>query len=373
MQEFHWSLGQDDANYRLLFEGLIEQSVAGIYLLQDERLIYVNEAFAKLCSVPREKLVGRMLAQVAPPKQRDSLMQQYQRRLAGSDKDATFIVNLTLPDGQARAIEIHGRRISFRDEPAVIGVGIDATLRLQRQEELQQSKAALAALVNHIESVREAERQRIAMELHDAVGGMLSALKFDISRLARNIAKTLDGEAHQNPRVYLEQQVSECLGLVQETIATVRQISEDLHPSALPHLGLHTAIANHLHQFETRYGLTCHQAPETDALTLDMDAMGHLYRIFQEGMNNVAKHAEATQVWVQLSQDKDEVILSVRDNGKGITSDDLRPDAYGVLGMRERVRQLGGSLTLEQADGSGTQLTLETSLPVAQRRIECLP
>ena len=363
MQEFRWPLSREDPNYRLLFEGLIEQSVAGIYLLQHDHLIYVNEAFARLCGVPREKLIGRPLARVAPPQQRDSLMRQYERRLAGSDKDSTFTVHLQLPDGQARAIEIHGRLIDFRGQPAVIGVGIDATLRLQRQEELQQSKAALAELVSHIESVREAERQRIAMELHDAVGGMLSALKFDISRLARNIGKTLPGDAHRDPRAHLERQVAECLGLVQDTIATVRQISEDLHPSALPHLGLPAAIANHLRQFEARYGVACRHEPEAGELGLDMDATGHLYRIFQESLTNVAKHAQASEVWVRLGRDGDEVLLSVRNNGLGMADNGQRPGAYGLLGMRERARRMGGTLSVEPAAGGGTLLTVRIPAP----------
>ncbi|MGR0065133.1 PAS domain-containing sensor histidine kinase [Bordetella bronchiseptica] len=363
MHDFRWPLDQDDANYRLLFEGLIEQSVAGIYLLQNTHLVYVNEAFARMCGVPREKLIGRPLARVAPPQQRESLLQQYERRLTGGDKDATFMVHVQRPDGQPVAIEIHGRLIDFRGQPAVIGVGIDATLRLRRQEELQQSRAALSELVSHIESVREAERQRIAMELHDAVGGMLSALKFDMSRLARHIDRTLGGPGQDERRAQLEGVVGECLGLVQDTIATVRQISEDLHPSALPHLGLAAAIANHLRQFEARYGIACRYAGETGELGLDMEAMGHLYRIFQESMTNVAKHAQASEVQVRLGRDAATLVLSVRDNGVGLSGDDRRPGAYGLLGMRERARRLGGTLSVGAAPEGGTVLTVEIPAP----------
>ncbi|WP_033534717.1 PAS domain-containing sensor histidine kinase [Bordetella trematum] len=354
MQDLRWPLSQDATNYRLLFEGLIEQSVAGIYLLQNAHLVYVNDAFARLCGVPREKLVGRPLAKVAPPQQRDSLLKQYERRLTG-DKDSTFTVRLQLPGGGERALEIHGRRIDFNGEPAVIGVGIDATERLQRQAELQQSRAALAELVNHIETLREAERQRFAMELHDAVGGMLSALKFDLSRLSRQLHKTPD-EPAQAQR--LTQMMGQCLSLLQDTITTVRQISEDLHPSALPHLGLPVAIENHLRQFETRYGLICHYRKQPAPLALDADAMAHLYRIFQESLTNVAKHAQARHVWVTLEHDGGALELTVRDDGVGLPQAQPRPGSYGLMGMRERARLLGGTLALEPAPDGGTCLRL---------------
>jgi len=354
-------LNQNCIDYRLLFEGLIEQSIAGIYLLQDARLIYVNDAFARLCGVSKEKLAGRMLAQVAPPAQREALLAQYTRRLAGSDKDSTFTVRLQLPNGQERALEIHGRSIDFNGQPAVIGVGIDATVRLQRQAELQASKMALAELIGHIEVVRETERQRIAMELHDAVGGALSALKFDIARLQRQIGKAIPGQSPMYTA--LDQSVRDCAALVQETIAIVRQISEDLHPGALPHLGLSMAIENHLKQFAARYGLRTHYTPQTDDLGLGPDAMVHLYRIFQESLTNVAKHAHARAVWVALNRTDNEILLSIQDDGIGILDPSQKPGTYGLLGMRERARQLGGALSFAPIPSGGTRLSVRLPAP----------
>jgi len=193
--------------------------------------------------------------------------------------------------------------------------------------------------------------------VHDAVGGMLSALKFDISRLARSVDTILEC-ASPGPRMPLERMLAECLTLVQDTIATVRQISEDLHPSAFPHLGLPTAIAHHLAQFSVRYGLTCHYAPSSAPLGLNVDVMAHLYRIFQEGMTNVAKHAQASDAWVDVDRKGDEVVLSIRDNGVGVVDNGQRPGAHGLLGMRERARRMGGAVTLAPFPGGGTLLTV---------------
>src|SRR5699024_6911305 len=175
-------------NYRYLFEGLIEQSVAGIYLLQNDMLIYVNDAFATMCGTTRDKLMGKPLERIAPRQQRKALVAQYHRRLRGEDPESTFIVHVR-PRGQekTRSIEIHGRLITYKGLPAVIGVGIDITLRLERQKELEAARTKLRELLTHTQKIRDEERLEISMELHDAVGGMLSALRFDLIRMDKRI------------------------------------------------------------------------------------------------------------------------------------------------------------------------------------------
>ncbi|MBB5216602.1 PAS domain-containing sensor histidine kinase [Parapusillimonas granuli] len=355
------------ANYRYLFEGLIEQSVAGIYLLQNDKLIYVNEAFAKMCGTSRDKLAGKSLADVAPRDQRDELLRQYARRLRGESPENTFIVRIKRPnESTMRAIEIHGRLISYRGEPAVIGVGIDATSRLLRHQELEDSKARLSELLTYIQKVRDEERLDISMELHDAVGGMLSALRFDLIRIGKKIGRLTPLQHSHEAKVQLgelEDTAEQAMQLVQDTIKVVRQISEDLHPSALPHLGIAEAIKNDLEKFESRYGIRGdfhHAGARAD---FPDETVRDLYRIFQEGLNNVAKHARATRVAVSIRQADQWFVLSMEDDGVGMAGHAPQPGKYGLSTMRERVRRYGGTLDIAPGAQGGVRLTV--GIPVA--------
>ncbi|WP_237173604.1 PAS domain-containing sensor histidine kinase [Paracandidimonas lactea] len=350
------------ANYRFLFEGLIEQSVAGIYLLQNDKLIYVNDAFAKMCGTSRENLSGKSLAAVAPPDQREELLRQYARRLRGESPENTFIVRIKRPDEETlRAIEIHGRLISYRGEPAVIGVGIDATSRLLRHQELEDSKARLSELLTYIQQIRDEERLDISMELHDAVGGMLSALRFDLIRISKKIGKLTPLQENRDARVQLgelEDTAEQAMQLVQDTIKVVRQISEDLHPSALPHLGIAEAIKNDLKKFEARYGIKSEFHSTEVPLGFPDETVRDLYRIFQEGLNNVAKHAQATKVTVSITHADQRFVLGLEDDGVGMAGQEPQPGKYGLSSMRERVRRYGGTLDIASGPQGGIRLTV---------------
>ena len=148
---------------------------------------------------------------------------------------------------------------------------------------------------------------------------------------------------------------------MQDTIATVRQISEDLQPSALPHLGLPAAIASHLRQFEARYGVACRHEPEAGELGLDMDATRHCTHFPGKPGQRCRPRAgsESGCGWGAAAM----VLLSVRDNGLGMADNGQRPGAYGLLGMRERARRMGGTLSVEPAAGGGTLLTVRIPAP----------
>lgn len=354
-------------NYKYLFDGLVEQSVAGVYLLQDGVLTYVNETFARMCGTQREKLQGKPLSAIAPSEQRVALQEQYERRLRGDDPASRFIVRVTPRTGAMRLIEIHGTRISFLGGYAVVGVGIDITEREQKEQELRQSEQRLTALLSHVGTAIEDERLRISMELHDAIGGMLTATKFDVSRAQRYIQQLMADTVSPELQAQ-EKKIGETLlgvtQLIQETISAVRQISEGLRPSVLQHFGITAAIANDLKQFQTRYNIACTFNDPVLPFVLDGGMASDLYRIFQEAMTNIAKHASATQVTVCLNVSDGEMILEITDNGCGI------PDAmlattkgYGVLGMKERARRHGGELSIESPVGAGSQVSVRLPVP----------
>ena len=243
----------------------------------------------------------------------------------------------------------------------MIGVGIDATSRLLRHQELEDSKARLSELLTYIQQIRDEERLDISMELHDAVGGMLSALRFDLIRISKKIGKLTPLQENRDARVQLgelEDTAEQAMQLVQDTIKVVRQISEDLHPSALPHLGIAEAIKNDLKKFEARYGIKSEFHSTEVPLGFPDETVRDLYRIFQEGLNNVAKHAQATKVTVSITHADQRFVLGLEDDGVGMAGQEPQPGKYGLSSMRERVRRYGGTLDIASGPQGGVRLTV---------------
>ncbi|WP_158716243.1 PAS domain-containing sensor histidine kinase [Blastococcus sp. Marseille-P5729] len=319
-----------------LFHGIVEQSVAGIYLIQDGVLSYVNATYAELFGTVPERLVGRPLAEVAPLEQRESLLAQYDRRISGSDPHSRFQIR-TKVRGSERIIEIHGSRVEYDGRPAVVGMGVDVTIREQATERLR-------ALNEVVETIQDRERQRIAMELHDDLGGTLPAIKFDLSRLARIASADERGTE-------LAGLAADTVALVQQAIDATRRISNDLSPTGLIHLGLAEALRELGRAHEARYGVpvTVRIGEVPDAL--DDTMTRDLFRMTQELLTNVARHAAATRVRVQLDRDGQQLRLRVSDDGRGLP--DEPGEGFGLFGIAERARRNGGTFETSPAPGGG--------------------
>jgi PAS domain S-box-containing protein len=251
---------------------------------------------------------------------------------------------------------------------------VDISERKRSQELLQRSKdelehrvaertAQLRDLAAHLETVRENERTRIAREIHDELGSLLVALKMDVNWLARRV----DGRADLHGK---------CLGmgrLIDTAVDNVGRIITDLRPSILDHQGLWAALEWQAQEFieasELQAQLRVHVAagvvPPDGALAIAV------FRIFQEMLSNIARHAQARRVELQISVDDppDPVLyIEVRDDGRGTTPEALsHPHSWGVIGMRERAAQFGGRLSIDSAPGQGTRVRLVLPLPEAGR------
>lgn len=212
--------------------------------------------------------------------------------------------------------------------------------RLER--EVGQRTAQLVELTQHIQSAREDERQRLARNLHDDLGSLLTSAKLDAARIKSRISGTtpeaLDLLAH-------------LVTTLNSGIALGRRIIEDLRPSALGNLGLVAALEILAREFTEQSGVQvhCDLAP----VVLEPDAELTVYRLVQESITNIAKYARARQVWVRLVADEGMVDVSVRDDGVGFDPRHKPRSAYGLMGMRYRVEALGGTLTLESRPGHG--------------------
>ena len=250
--------------------------------------------------------------------------------------------------------------ISLRATPAPLadggvqwdGIMTNVTASKLEQEEARRSRARLAELTAHIEQVKEQERTRIAREIHDDLGGNLTAIKMALAML---VPRLPDDASLQERAAYLDH-------LVDRTIEAVHRISLDLRPSTLD-LGIVAALEWQAREFEKQSGIACIFRSFDADIELAQDHASALFRIFQEALTNIAKHAGATRVTVSLRRQRQHLILSICDNGRGITpADRLKPQSFGLRGMGERATALGGTMTLSAAPGGGTMVTVKIRL-----------
>ena len=236
------------------------------------------------------------------------------------------------------------------------GIMTNISASKEEQEASMRSRARLAELTDHIEQVKEQERARIAREIHDDLGGNLTAIKMALAMLA---ARLPDNQpALLEKANYLDD-------LVDRTIEAVHRISLDLRPTMLD-LGIVAALEWQAREFEKQMGIACiFRCPldEGEELLLDDDHATALFRIFQEALTNIAKHAHATRVTVTLRPQRAHLTLTICDNGRGINpSDRLKPHSFGLHSMSERAKAFGGTLSLSSAPGGGTMVTIKTRL-----------
>lgn len=229
----------------------------------------------------------------------------------------------------------------------------ERTARYRRAEQaLQVSQARLRELAASLQTVREEERTRIARELHDELGQSLTALRIDLGWL-RNRCAEVDGAGER---------LNSALALAERTVDAVRRISEDLRPRMLDDLGLAAAVEHYVGQFGERTGIACSLAMNRDEFDLDADRSTAIFRVMQEALTNVARHAQAANVAVRVDQSDGGIRLSVRDDGRGF-SEGESGKTLGLLGMRERVGALGGRLEIESGPDQGT--AVEAWIPKA--------
>ncbi|RJG15599.1 sensor histidine kinase [Massilia cavernae] len=241
------------------------------------------------------------------------------------------------------------------DAPGAVqwdGIMTNITAGKREQEETARSRARLAELTAHIEQVKEEERTRIAREIHDDLGGNLTAIKMALAMLASRLPA-------DNPE--LAEKTAYVDALVDRTIEAVHRITLDLRPSMLD-FGIVAALEWQAGEFEKQMGIRCAFTCPDKEIELPSDHAAALFRIFQEALTNIAKHAKATRVTVCLQRRRHEIVLTIEDNGVGIApADRLKPQAFGLRGMSERARALGGTLALSGAPGGGTIVTIKTT------------
>jgi signal transduction histidine kinase len=225
----------------------------------------------------------------------------------------------------------------------------EALYRFSVEEESRVMQDQLRNLTAHLQEVREEERTTIAREIHDELGQILTALKMNLSWIS----------GQYNDHGVLAEKTKGMISLVDATIQRVKRITTELRPGILDHLGITAAIEWQASEFKKLTGISC-DVDIPNEIILPRDQSTQIFRIFEETLTNIIRHAEATQVNVRFTDKGDTVVLAVKDNGKGITEAQLQsPGSFGLIGIRERIHSLGGEIIITGSPGSGTEVSVE--------------
>ena len=329
------------------------------HVFQHQRMTIVNEAYARQYQVPLEELIGKTPAEF------------FAHDLDGGKAGwrAMFDAGHVHMETDERRMDgtparIEGHYLCVYDDRGRItghlGIQRDITDRHQSAEEIARSREELRALAARLESVREEERTRIARELHDELGQALTGLKLDLAWMERRLNR--QSLSRQGPSE-LGDRAASLLGRLDEVMVQVRRIVTELRPSVLDQLGLADAVEWQTQDFAARTGLALDL--RIDCLReLPPDAMASsVFRMLQEALTNIAKHASATHVRVHLRTDGDVLLLDVSDDGRGITPEEQRGrHSLGLLGLRERAIAWGGTVQISGGATSGTTVALRIPL-----------
>ena len=249
----------------------------------------------------------------------------------------------------------------MRDEKGeiigAVGNSRDISDQKQSEAELKSSREQLRALTEHMHQVREKERTLIAREIHDELGQALTALKMDVSWIERNLPEKIES---------LPEKIKSMSELINETLKTTKEIIYELRPTILDDFGLEAALEWYANEFQNRTEITCEVHTYIEKLILDQNRSTTIYRIFQESLTNAARHANATRVNVNIKEDNGNLVLRVKDNGKGITEEQINNSkSFGLIGMSERLLLLKGNLEVCGVKDKGT--TIVATIPLERR------
>ncbi len=343
--------------YEKAVEGLEEMITV---VDRNYRYLLANRAFLNYRGLAKEQVVGRLIPEV--------LDREVFENITREKLDECFQGHVVRYELRYRYPHLGERDLFISYFPIEGPAGVDRvacvlmdiTERKRAEENARHSRDQLRALSARLESLREQERIRIAREIHDELGQKVTALKMDLLRVERKL-----GELESSPAVNaLLDTVVGATELASGIITSVQKIATELRPGALDKLGLGPALQYEARQFQERTGIPCKvRLPEREP-TFSSELSTALFRIFQECLTNVARHANASEVEAELRIDSGCVVLSVHDNGRGITQTAITsPGALGLLGMKERAALLAGEISFHSGPAQGTTVTARLPHP----------
>ncbi|MCX5822603.1 MAG: PAS domain S-box protein, partial [Deltaproteobacteria bacterium] len=354
------ALWESETRYRELFDNI--SSGVAIYEVTNNGNDFIfkdfNRAGERLDGDRKEDIIGKSISQVRPGINEFGLLEVFKRVWATG-------ISEHYPAKFYQDEQLQGWYDNFvyrLPSGEIVAVYDDITERKRAEEELRTSRSQLRAFSTRLQQIREEERVMIAREIHDEMGGGLTGLKMALSWLLHKMGDA--GPCEE--RVALMDKIRTSNALIDQMIQVVRRISTDLRPSVLDDLGLIAALEWQLSEFTSRTEIPHEFATTVEYVNMEEDTAVAVFRIFQEALTNVMRHARATKVAVFLREGErslfgdESLVLEIRDNGRGITEEEiLNSESLGLLGMKERVLTFGGELSIRGEPGSGTALVLQ--------------
>lgn len=344
------------------FGAMTEAALVGIYVIQDGLLRYVNPALACIFGYQPEELVDQIhVLDLIHPEDRQSVSERMQQRLAGQIVTTPHVARGISRSGDIIYFESLAQPINYLGSPAILGTLVDTTAYVQSQQHLEQQRRRLQRLSAQLIAVREAESKRISQELHDVIGQALTAVSINLAKIKQELSP-------DEPAAVWER-LAEAEVMITQALIQTRNLSQELRPAMLDDLGLIPTLRWYIHHFGKRLGIPISFSFEGKLHYASPELETMIYRVVQEGLTNIARHAKASKAKVRLDCQADRIHLTIKDDGVGFDVQQLMQsedtdDRFGLLGMEERILLFAGVVQVHSAPGKGT--TLQVTFPYQQ-------
>jgi PAS domain S-box-containing protein len=319
-------------------------------------IIEVNNAAIEKYGYSREEFLKLNTRQLRPAED----VEQYLKEVDKMDPDVsnTRTWRHIKKDGTIMQVETHIHQIIYEGRPVWLGLSHDVTEQYEAKELLQKSYEEIRQLASNLQSIREDERTNIAREIHDELGQQLTGLKMDIHWLSRKV-KNADDE--------INEKMKESIDLINATITSVRKIATDLRPSILDDLGLLAALEWQGEEFEKRSGTKVKFINKAGDMEVRPEVATAIFRIYQELLTNIARHANAGLVTALLDMEGNILRVSIKDDGVGFNTNTIsNKKTLGLLGIKERTLLMGGTYEIKTEPGKGSETIISIPLKLTK-------